>query len=214
MDSYSSYPCNFSKVFPSGKVLSVYDFKKPSCSLPSLPLVATLVYNTFKMVYSVRRLAIPICLELQVLPRCGNFGPKTGKSQAFPGGSVVKNLPAKAGDARFIPGLERSHVLQRNWSRGAPTTEPVLWSQVAAITEATNHSYWGRHPAPARCSKRRHRNEKPTYATREWRLLTAAREKTPRSNEDPAQPQIVKWKSWAYGWGGPLRTRWSPRTAR
>ena len=114
MDSYSSYPCNFSQVFPSGKVLSVYDFKKPSCSLPSLPLVATLVYNTFKMVYSVRRLAIPICLELQVLPRCGNFGPKTGKSQAFPGGSVVKNLPAKAGDARFIPGLERSHVLQRN----------------------------------------------------------------------------------------------------
>ena len=26
----------------------------------------------------------------------------------FPGGSVVKNLPAKAGDAGFIPGLGRS----------------------------------------------------------------------------------------------------------
>ena len=32
----------------------------------------------------------------------------------FPGGSVVKNLPASAGDTGSIPGVGRSHML---WSR-------------------------------------------------------------------------------------------------
>ena len=29
---------------------------------------------------------------------------------AFPGGPVIKNLPANAGDASLIPGLGRSHI--------------------------------------------------------------------------------------------------------
>ena len=32
----------------------------------------------------------------------------------FPGGAVVKNLPANAGDTGFIPGLGRSHMPQSN----------------------------------------------------------------------------------------------------
>ena len=32
----------------------------------------------------------------------------------FPGGGVVKNLPASAGDMGLIPGLGRSHMLQSN----------------------------------------------------------------------------------------------------
>ena len=52
MDCHASYGCNFSQLFPGGKVLRVYDFRRPSCSLPSLLLVATLVYNCFKMEYS------------------------------------------------------------------------------------------------------------------------------------------------------------------
>ena len=32
----------------------------------------------------------------------------------FPGGTVVKNLPAKAGDTGSSPGPERSHVPQSN----------------------------------------------------------------------------------------------------
>ena len=32
----------------------------------------------------------------------------------FPGGSVVKNLPAHAGDMGSIPDLGRSHMLQSN----------------------------------------------------------------------------------------------------
>ena len=34
--------------------------------------------------------------------------------QGFPGGSVIKNPPAKAGDLGLIPGLGRSHMLQIN----------------------------------------------------------------------------------------------------
>ena len=32
----------------------------------------------------------------------------------FPSGSVVKNLPANAGNTGLIPSLERSHVLRGN----------------------------------------------------------------------------------------------------
>ena len=34
--------------------------------------------------------------------------------QDFPGGAVVKNPPASAGDTGLIPGLERSHMLWSN----------------------------------------------------------------------------------------------------
>ena len=35
-------------------------------------------------------------------------------NQGFPGGAVVKNPPANAGDMCSIPGLGRSHMLQSN----------------------------------------------------------------------------------------------------
>ena len=34
--------------------------------------------------------------------------------KGFPGGRVVKNLPANAGDMGSIPGLGRSHMSQSN----------------------------------------------------------------------------------------------------
>ena len=34
--------------------------------------------------------------------------------QGFPGGAVVENLPANAGDTGSSPGLGRSHMLQSN----------------------------------------------------------------------------------------------------
>ena len=34
--------------------------------------------------------------------------------QGFPGGAVVENLPASAGDTGSRPGLGRSHVLRSN----------------------------------------------------------------------------------------------------
>ena len=35
-------------------------------------------------------------------------------SEDFPGGTVVKNSPANAGDVGSIPGLGRSHMLRSN----------------------------------------------------------------------------------------------------
>ena len=35
-------------------------------------------------------------------------------SQGFPGGAVVENLPANAGDMGSSPGLGRSHMPQSN----------------------------------------------------------------------------------------------------
>ena len=63
------------------------------------------------------------------------WGPvvKTSPSRDFPGGAVVKNPPANAGDTGSIPGLGRSHMQ----SLCATTTEPALWSPCSPTREAT-----------------------------------------------------------------------------
>ena len=47
-------------------------------------------------------------------------------SMGFPGGSVVKNLPANAGDMGLIPVLGRFPQALEQLSLCATTTEPVL----------------------------------------------------------------------------------------
>ena len=71
------------------------------------------------------------------------FSPKNSGSPGFPGGSVVKNLPANAGDVGLIP-QGRSHMLRD--SKACPpqllrlhTLEPQL------------------------CNKRNHQDEKPAH---------------------------------------------------
>ena len=49
----------------------------------------------------------------------------------FPGGAVVENPPANAGDTGSIPGLGRSHILRSNQARA-----PQLLSQRATTIEA------------------------------------------------------------------------------
>ena len=48
-------------------------------------------------------------------------------SYTFPGGSVVKNLPANAGDLGLIPGAGRSP--------GAENAKPLLYSSLGNPTE-------------------------------------------------------------------------------
>ena len=43
-----------------------------------------------------------------------SFHTKKLKDRDFPGGAVVKNLPASAGDMGLSPGLGRSHRQQSN----------------------------------------------------------------------------------------------------
>ena len=49
----------------------------------------------------------------------------------FPGGAVVENLPANAGDRGSSQGLGRSHMPRSNWAR-----EPQLLSLCSATREA------------------------------------------------------------------------------
>ena len=43
-----------------------------------------------------------------------SFPIKRNQGMGFPGGSVVKNLPANAGNMDLIPGRGRFHMLQSN----------------------------------------------------------------------------------------------------
>ena len=61
----------------------------------------------------------------------------------FPGGAVVKNLPANAGDTGLSPSPGRSHMLWSNWARVpqllslcSRAREPQLLSPCATTTEA------------------------------------------------------------------------------
>ena len=68
----------------------------------------------------------------------------------FPGGPLVKNLPAHAGDTGSIPGLGRFHTPQRNKVSARQPVNPIL-----------------KHVL----HKRNHRNEKSTH--RSWRAAPA-----------------------------------------
>ena len=52
-------------------------------------------------------------------------------AQDFPGGPVVKNPPASAGDTGSIPGLGRSHVPRGNYAHA-----PQLLNPLIGVTEA------------------------------------------------------------------------------
>ena len=77
----------------------------------------------------------------------------------FPGGAVVKNPPANAGDTVSSPGPGRSHV------RGA--TKPVRHNYWACALEPASHNYWACVPRarapqqekPPQFEKPEHHNE-------------------------------------------------------
>ena len=55
----------------------------------------------------------------------------------FPGGAVVENLPANAGDTGSSPGLGRSHMPWSNWAREPQLLGLRIWSLCSATREAT-----------------------------------------------------------------------------
>ena len=63
----------------------------------------------------------------------------------FPGGAVVENLPANAGDTGSSPGLGRSHMPRSNWAH-----EPQLLSlRVCSLCSATREAATVRGPRTA-----------------------------------------------------------------
>ena len=54
----------------------------------------------------------------------------------FPGGAVVENLPANAGDTGSSPGLGRSHMPRSSWAREPQWLSLRVWSLCSATREA------------------------------------------------------------------------------
>ena len=54
----------------------------------------------------------------------------------FPGGALVENLPANAGDTGSSPGLGRSHVPRSNWAREPQLLSLRVWSLCSETREA------------------------------------------------------------------------------
>ena len=77
--------------------------------------------------------------------------------QGFPGGAVVKNLPANAGDTGLSPGLGRSHMPRSNWAREPQLLSLRVWKPVL-------HNGRGRN------------SERPAHRDEEWPPLAATRE--------------------------------------
>ena len=85
----------------------------------------------------------------------------------FPGGTVVKNPPATAGNVGSSSGPGRSHMPWSNEARAPQllslcprACKPQLLSPSATTTEAT-------HLEPMLHNKRSHRNEKPAHRNEE-----------------------------------------------
>ena len=105
----------------------------------------------------------------------------------FPGGAVVGNLPACAGDVGSSPGPGRSHMPWRNWacapqllSLCSRAHEPRLLSPRATATET--HTPRARAPQQERPLQREAHvpQQGVVPARRYWRKPTC-------SNEDPTQ---------------------------
>ena len=62
--------------------------------------------------------------------------PLKTKNRGFPGGAVVENLPANAGDAGSSPGLGRSHMPRSNAAREPQRLSLHVWSLCSATREA------------------------------------------------------------------------------
>ena len=54
----------------------------------------------------------------------------------FPGGAVVENLPANAGDTGSSPGPGRSHMPRSKWAREPQLLSLRIWSLCSATREA------------------------------------------------------------------------------
>ena len=115
--------------------------------------------------------------------------------EGFPGGSVVMNPPARAGDMSSIPDLGQSHIPWNNLD-GAPqllslysrTWEPQPFNPCATAAKA--------RLKPMLRNKRSHRREKPSHHKKESVPHPTARQSTtggkPVQQHRPSTAEIRK----------------------
>ena len=76
--------------------------------------------------------------------------------QGFPGGAVVENLPASAGDTGSSPGLGGSHMPRSSWAHEPQLLSLCIWSLCPTTGEAAT--------------------ERPTHRDEEWPPLATTGE--------------------------------------
>ena len=102
------------------------------------------------------------------------------KYPGFPGGAVVENLPANAGDTGSSPGLGRSHMPQSSWAREPQLLSLRVWSLCPATGGAAIEK-----------GQRTAMKSGPRTAMKSGPRLPQL-EKALARTEDPTQPKINK----------------------
>ena len=84
---------------------------------------------------------VPVPVELSDSREAGQTTTKQIHTQdvswGFPGGAVVENLPANAGDMGSSPGLGRSHMPRSSWACEPQLLSLRVWSLCSATREDT-----------------------------------------------------------------------------
>ena len=91
------------------------------------------IWNVEKSKIYRNRKQINVCLGLKVRKESDYKWARGG----FPGGAVVENLPANAGDTGSSPGLGRSHMPRSSWVREPQLLSLRVWSLCPATGGAT-----------------------------------------------------------------------------
>ena len=72
-------------------------------------------------------------MQMQLHPL--SFHQEKEQFSGFPGGAVVRNPPANAGDTGSSPGLGRSHMPRSNWAHEPQLLSLRVWSLCSATRE-------------------------------------------------------------------------------
>ena len=105
----------------------------------------------------------------------------------FPGGSVVKNLPANIGDTDSNSDPGKSHMPWRQLSPSTTATESLC-------TRARSPNYWCPLTLEMCCTAREVATMRNLCLGAREQPLLLQLESSPRSSEDPARSQINKYE--------------------
>ena len=127
-------------------------------------------YKTWGWIMTILFSSLLVKFEKQLLKN--SSASKFKSNQSFPGGTVVKNLQANAGDLGSIPSLGRSHM-----PRSKETHAPQLLNRCSRDQESQLLNLRAAGLEPILCNKRHPSKRHPHTASREQPLSATTKEK-------------------------------------